>query len=357
MPNLGQNTMTPERIFQNLERLHQIKKSATSVVGVELVRQDLEPTLRVAANLATPLRNRFTRIGGEGNAHAYYVLTSNVGANTPGAKFLGTDPTQGAFAKGGLPQGVDPNYSLIARPYANLGDVLNVAWQDMAQDRSFIDIKAQQRHVKMINTGLIEEYTIINGNADATGGLQFDGLLTQIQKSGYNIVDASAGGGSPLKFSLIEQICFAISKAGGLVRGIVISYAMKQAITQLIGVQYYGIRQTDMKSDGKISGGVEIDEWNFGTGTVKFVTDQYMMPDPITGLERIIFLDDETDDPQNTGKAVMMVDVDPLHYAELANIATADRGVVYETTVLQVGILQYQGLLAGLNLALPSSLG
>src|SRR5664279_3916618 len=230
MLNPGPNVMTPERIFQNLNALADLKKSATSVVGAELVRQDLEPTLRMAANVATPVRNRLTRIGGEGNAHAYYVLTSNTGANTPGAKFLGTDPTQGAFSKGGLPQGVDPSYSLIERPYANLGDVLNVAWQDMAQDRSYIDIKSQQRHVKMINTGLIEEYTIINGDADATGGLQFDGLLSQIKKGGYNVVDASAGGGSPVKFSLFEQLVFGILKAGGSTKALIMSYAMKQAI-------------------------------------------------------------------------------------------------------------------------------
>jgi hypothetical protein len=356
MVNLGQTIMTPEQIYANIHALAGIKKSATSVVGAELVRQDLEPTLRMAANLATPLRNRFTRIQGEGNAHAYYVLTSNTGLNTPGAKFLGTDPTGGAFAKGGLPQPIDPNYSLIARPYANLGDVLNVAWQDKAQDRSFINILAQQRHVKMINAGLIEEYVIINGDADATGGLQFDGLVTQIRKGGYNVVDASAGGGSPLKFSLIDQLVFAILKAGGLTRALLMSYAMKQAITQLISIALYGIRQTDMMSDGKMSGGVEVDSWNFGTGSVKLIPDQYMLPDPVTGLERIVFLDDETDDPKNTGKAIMMVDVDPLHYAELANIATADRGIVYETSVLQVGILQFQGILQGINLGLPPSI-
>ena len=154
----------------------------------------------------------------------------------------------------------------------------------------------------------------------------------------------------------MQQILFQILKAGGLTRAIIMSYAFKQAITRIIGVQYYGIRQTDLNSNGKISGGTEIDRWNFGTGTVEFITDQYMLPDPITGLEQLIFLDDETDDPKNTGKAVMMVDVDPLHYAELATIATADRGVVYETTVLQVGILQYQGLLKGINLSLPGQI-
>ncbi len=355
MVTTGISLMSPERIFENLRALDDIKKSQTSVVGQELVRQDLESTIRMAANTMTPLRNRLTRITGEGNAHSYYVLTSNVGANTPGAKFLGTDPTQGAFAKGGLPQSVDPNYSLVARPYANLGDVLNVTWQDQAQGRSFIDLKAQQRHIKMVNTGLIEEYTTINGDSDASGGLQYDGLLTQISKGGYNITDVSGGGGSPLKFSFIQSLCFQIQKAGGLVRALVMSYAMKQMITQIIQVNFYGIRQ-GMNSDGVISGGAEIDKWNFGTGPVDLLVDQYMLPDPVTGLERIILLDDETDDSKNTGKAVMMVDVDALHYAELANIATADRGIVYETTMLQVGILQFQGLLKGINLAVAGSL-
>jgi hypothetical protein len=48
--------------------------------------------------------------------------------------------------------------------------------------------------------------------------------------------------------------------------------------------------------------------------------------------------------------------VDPIHYAELANIATADRGIVYETTMLQIGVTQYQGLLKGINLGVAGSL-
>lgn len=354
MSNIATGLMSPEQIFANLDRLDQLKKSSTSVVGAELVRQDLEPTLRVAANLLTPVRNRLSRTQGEGNAHSYYVLTSNPGATVTGSKFLGTDPTGGAFAKGGLPTSVDPNYSLIARPYANIGDVINVAWQDIAQDRSYIDIKAQQRHVKMLNTGLIEEYVTINGDSDATGGLQYDGLLAQIKKGGYNITDVSGGGGAALAFATIRAICFQIRKQGGLVRALIMSYAMKQMMTQVIAL-YYAIRQTNMQSDGVISGGTQVDRWNFGTGVVDLIDDQYMIPDPVTGLENIIFLDDETDDPKNSGKAVQMVDVDPVHYAELATIATADRGIVYETTMLQVGILQFQGLLKGINLALAGT--
>jgi hypothetical protein len=347
---------SPQQMFAKLADLDNFKKSQTSVVGAELVRQDLEPTLRMAANVLTPVRNRLNRIQGDGNAHSYYVLTSNFGVNQTTVKFLGTDPTGGAFAKGGLPTAVDPQYSLIARPYANIGDVLNVAWQDIAQDRSFIDIKAQQRHVKMVNTGLIEEYVTLNGDSVASGGLQYDGLLTQVKNGGYNILDVSSGGGSPVKISLISQLCFQIQKAGGLTRALVMSYGMKQMLTQVIGVNYYGIRQTSMTSDGKVSGGVELESWNFGTGEVALIADQYMIPDPVTGLENVIFLDDETDDPKNTGKAVQMVDVDSVHYAELANISTADRGIVYETTMLQVGVLQFQGLLKGFNLAVNGSL-
>ena len=51
-----------------------------------------------------------------------------------------------------------------------------------------------------------------------------------------------------------------------------------------------------------------------------------------------------------------MVDVDPVHYVELMAIQTADRGIVYETSMLQIGVTQYQGFVEGLNLALPSSL-
>ena len=357
------HVMTPEQIFANLRGLGDIdnqldgklRKSTTSVVGLEVVRQDLEPTLRLAANLMTPLRNRFQRIRGEGNAHAYYKLVSNPGTTVTGARFIGTDPIGALFPKGGLPNSVDPQYQYVARPYANIGDVLTVAWQDIAQDRSFIDIKSQQRYIKMINTGLCEEYFIINGDSDATNGLAFDGLIKQITTDGFNIVDLSPNGGQPLKFSIISQLIFQISRFGGTTRALVMSYAMKQAITELIGINYYGIRQTTPNADGRISGGVQVDRWNFGNGPVDLIADQYMLPDPITGLEQIIFLDDETADQKNTGSAVMMVDVDPVHYAELASIATSDRGIVYETCMLQVGITQFNGLMKGLNLAIPGS--
>ena len=47
-----------------------------------------------------------------------------------------------------------------------------------------------------------------------------------------------------------------------------------------------------------------------------------------------------------------MIDVDPMHYVDLQSITTADRGIVYETTFLQVSITQYQAAVLGINAAL-----
>lgn len=332
-----------------------IQKSTTGVVGLELTRQDLEDKLKLAANLDTPIRKRLSRKAGQGKAHAYYKLVSNAGLNQTTSKFLGTDPTAGFFAKGGLPNSVDPQYEYIARPYSNLGDTVTIPWQDKAQDQSYIDIKAQQRDVKMINTALMEEWAIINGSSAASGGLIFDGLLTQILNDGYNILDLSAGGGSGLKYSSIVQVMFAVRKAGFRTRALIMSYAMKQTLTELLGL-YYAIRQTGQTSTGQFTGGFQVDSWNFGTGSVDLLDDQYMLPDPVTGYEQIIFLDDATSDDKNSGNAVEMVDVDAMHYVDLMAIQTADRGIVYETSMLQVGITQAQALLKGLNLSLASSL-
>jgi hypothetical protein len=344
---------TADQVWSKLKEFDEFRKSTTAVIGLEVTRQDLEQELKLAANLDTPLRNRLARRKGEGKAHAYYKLISNYGLTQNTVKFLGTDPTGAFFPKGGLPNAVDPQYQYLAKPYANLGDVAVVPWQDVAQDRSYIDIRAQQRKVKMLNVGLVEEWAIINGNSATSNGLVFDGLLTQIINDGFNIFDL---GGSALKvITNISTVCFAVKLAGGRTRALIMSYAMKQALTTAFA-QYYAIRQMNNQNDGKYSGGFELDNWNFGTGPLDIIDDQYMTVDPSTGYERIIFLDDKSLDTKNNGNSVEMVDVDPLHYEELMAIATAYRGIVYETSMLQIGITQYQGLLKGISLATPPTL-
>jgi hypothetical protein len=351
----AEELMSALRKFEDI-RQNVLRKSTTAVTGLELVRQDLEQQLKLAANLDTPLRNRLKRRRGNGKAHAYYKLTSNPGATVTNAKFLGTDPPAGFFGKGGLPASVDPQYSYVSRPYANLGDTVTVPWQDIAQDESFIDIKAQQRRVKMLNVGLMEEWAIINGSTASSSGLIFDGLLSQITTDGFNILDVSGGGGSALKYSLIQQLIFTIRKAGGRTRALVMSYAVYQLLTQLLGA-LYAIRQVgNSDSGGKFNGGFQLDTWNFGNGSVDLIADQYMLPDSVTGLENIIFLDDQSLDSQNNGSVIEMVDVDPIHYQELMAIQTAERGIVYETSMMQIGVTQYQGMIKGINTSLTPSM-
>jgi len=352
--NIASQVPSAEELLKSLREFENLRKSTTAVTGLELVRQDLEDEMKLAANLDTPLRNRFNRKKGNGKAHAYYKLVSNPGLNQTTSKFLGTDPSAGFFAKGGLPNSVDPQYEYISRPYANLGDVLIVPWQDVAQDQSYIDIKQQQRKVKMLNVGLMEEWAIINGDATASGGLVFDGLIPQILNDGFNILDFTSGGGSGLRYSMFVQQCYTVKKQGGRVRAIVMSYATKQALNLLLG-QYYALRQ--IGNEGPVvSGGYNFTTWDFGTGSVDLIDDQYMIPDPNTGYERIIFIDDKSLDEKNNGNSIEMVDVDPIHYTELMSIQTSDRGIVYETSMLQLGITQFQALTMGINLALASSL-
>jgi hypothetical protein len=339
--------LNPETILRQLQKFDEIRKSNTAVVGLEVVRQDLEDDLKLAANLDTPVRNRLSRKKGNGKAHAFYKLVSNLGLTENTTKYLGTDPTGAAFTKGGLPQSIDPQYQYVSRPYSNIGDLVIVAWQDEAQDASFIDIFAQQKRVKMINVGLAEEYFILNGDSGATGGLAFDGLITQIQQDGFNILDVSAGGGAALAYQQIRQQCFAIKLAGGRVRALIMSYTIMELLTQMLG-SLYAIRQMTPSSGTAYKAGFALETWDFGTGSVDLIADQYMIPDG-SGLERVIFLDDATQDDKNSGNVVEMVDVDPVHYRDLQSITTADRGIVYETTMLQIGVTQYQGLLEGVN--------
>jgi hypothetical protein len=338
----------PESILRQLQKFDEIRKSNTAVVGLEVVRQDLEDDLKLAANLDTPVRNRISRKKGNGKAHAFYKLVSNLGATQTTTKYLGTDPTGAAFTKGGLPVSIDPQYQYVSRPYSNIGDLVIVAWQDQAQDESYIDILAQQKRVKMINVGLAEEYFILNGDSGATGGLAFDGLITQIQQDGFNILDVSAGGGAALAYQQIRQQMFAIKLAGGRTRALIMSYTIMELLTQMLG-SIYAIRQVGSGANSTAyKGGFSLETWDFGTGSVDLIADQYMIPDG-SGLERVIFLDDATQDDKNSGNVVEMVDVDPVHYRDLQSITTAERGIVYETTMLQIGVTQYQGLLEGVN--------
>ena len=97
--------------------------SSTNVSGLLLVREDLQSEMAIAAPTDTPIRNRLSRIEGNGSAHAWYKLVPT--AQTEGS-FIGTAPSTGFFARGGLPTATQAAYRYMSAPYVCLGDLVEV---------------------------------------------------------------------------------------------------------------------------------------------------------------------------------------------------------------------------------------
>lgn len=112
--------------------------STTNVTGALLVREDLQSELAVAVPTDTPLRNRLSRIEGNGSAHSWYQVVPTVTAQ---GNFLGTSPVNGFFARGGLPTATQPSYRFLSAPYVSLGDIAEVTFFEQMAGRSYTDIK------------------------------------------------------------------------------------------------------------------------------------------------------------------------------------------------------------------------
>lgn len=318
--------------------LEDLRKAITTipVTGIELVREDLQAELAIAAPVDAPLRNRLARTSGNGKAHAWYRLKPTETAN---GLFLGTASENAFFEKGGLPTSANPSYEYVSAPYVNLGDVATVSFMDQAMGATYTDLRRLQIKVKMINTALIEEWAIINGNS-SKNPLVFDGLDVQITEE----IDYSAFTPEVDEFKLLECIseaCKAIAYAGGAPRLLVCSFAMKQKIVNSITAQFYGIRQMGAQGLGAFAGGLDIQKWNFGWGDVELLPSRYVFPDKY-GKEKIFVLDHMSLDTQNNGNTIQMVDLTPIGAVDLALLQTAWRTIVYESTVLMVSIPAFQ---------------
>jgi len=122
--------------------------SATDVSGLLLVREDLQDEMAIAAPKDTPVRNRLSRVPGNGSAHSWYQLQ---GTSQTEGTFFGTAPSNGFFARGGLPTATQASYRYMSAPYVSLGDMVEVSFFDQVAGKSYTDVKALQMKMKMID--------------------------------------------------------------------------------------------------------------------------------------------------------------------------------------------------------------
>lgn len=299
------------------------------VDGLLLVREDLQAELAIMAPTDTPIRNRLNRIQGNGKAHAWYQL---VPTSATEGLFLGTAPSNAFFERGGLPNATQASYKYKSAPYVSLGDMIVVSFFDQMAGATYADVKKLQTKIKMVNTALIEEWAIINGNS-GTSPLQFDGLLAQIS------TNTETASGAPFTLTQITNLLKTITMKGGKPQAIIMSYRDNQRFSDLVMGSYYRLFQAGAGAMADIPAGIAVTKWVSPFGTQDIIGSRYL---PNTGVDgNIIVIDDKT--VLDDGNAVQMVDLMPISSIDLALLQTAYRTIICEFSVLQMTCEAFQG--------------
>lgn len=250
----------------------------------------------------------------------------------PEGLFLGTQPAKGFFERGGLPDAQTPKYKFVSAPYTSLGDVATVSFFEQMAGGTYTDIKKHQIKVKMLNTALIEEWALINGDSSTGFGLQFDGLRKLITS---NIKDNTT---SPLALDDINTVEQSIVTAGGKPQALVLSYRDVKKFNDLVFTSHYRLFQAGAGSMSDIPSGISITRWTSPFGTVDVIGSRYL---PSTGNSDVLVIDDKT--VLEDGNAIQLVDLMPLSAIDLALLQSAYRTLVAEFVVLQMTAPNFQG--------------
>jgi len=296
-----------------------------------LVREDLQAEMAIMAPTDTPLRNRLNRIQGNGKAHSWFKL---VPSSQPEGLFLGTPPSAGFFANGGLPTGTTPTYKHVSAPYTSLGDLATVSLFDQMAGGTYTDIKKHQLKVKMLNVALMEEWAIINGDSVANP-LAFDGLIVQITTNTKDNANA------PLALNDLTAIMQTIVEKGGKPQAVVASYREIRRISELILSSFYRLVQAGAGSLADISAGVSVTKWTSPFGVVDIIGSRYLIPTGSPAVAPVLVIDDVS--VLEDGNALQMVDLMPLSAIDLALLQSAYRTLVAEFTVLQMTAEAFHG--------------
>ena len=324
---MSNNAQLIENALQDLQKAI----TETSVSGLLLVREDLQAEMAIMAPTDTPMRNRLNRVQGNGKAHSWYKL---VPTSQPEGLFLGTPPSAGFFANGGLPTGTTPSYKHVSAPYSSLGDLATVSFFDQMAGGTYTDIKKHQLKVKMLNVALMEEWAILNGDSVANP-LAFDGLRVQITTNTKDNANA------PLALNDLTAIMQTIVEKGGKPQAVVASYREIRRISELVLSSFYRLVQAGAGSLADVSAGVSVTKWTSPFGVVDIIGSRYIVPAGAPLVADVLVVDDVS--VLEDGNAVQMVDLMPLSAIDLALLQSAYRTLVAEFTVLQMTAEAFQG--------------
>lgn len=142
--------------------------------------ENLEAEVKLTVPSDTPLRNRFPRSRGMGEASAWKRLTSKLHSVSGGAAGVGTN-TDISFADAGAPNETTQTFTVTSAAYKLLGRKIELGGLAIAASNGEAreNVWSQRRRHKMVELMVGEEELIIGGSS-SNSTTQFDGLGVQI---------------------------------------------------------------------------------------------------------------------------------------------------------------------------------
>lgn len=159
--------------------------------------ENLDEEIKMLVPIDTPLRNRFPRVNGKGEAAVWKMMTSSIhsGMHPSGNVAMGTS-TSIAFADAGTPNETTQSYSTQTAVYKLLGRKLEVGGLALAASKGRDgqpDMQTSRQRIKMYEVMLGEEEMILNGDA-AARPLEFSGLNKQITTNSGSVTFLTTSG-------------------------------------------------------------------------------------------------------------------------------------------------------------------
>lgn len=236
-----------------------------SVFAPENITEDI----KILVPVQSPLRNRFPRVQGYGQAAVFKKLTSKLHSNT-GGDGIGTN-TSVAFADAGAPLETSQTYSTVAYPFKLLGRRIEVGGLAIAATQNGVgqgeNMLTSREKIKAVEVMLGEEELIIGGDT-STDANQFDGLGKQIVTNSGNAALLTASG--------IGNFCNTVFVAGGDPTALAANARQNRAIAD--NLEWSGsILRAMINQDGVTAGYKVNNVINPITGTlIDLVVDRYL---------------------------------------------------------------------------------
>lgn len=293
--------------------------------------ENLDPIVKLTVPKATPLRNRFPRTRGIGQATAWHRLTSKLHSRSGGTAGIGTN-TSISFADAGAPNETAQAFTTQTEAFKLLGRKIELGGLYIAASRGngAPDAFTQRLRHKMVETMIGEEEMIISGDK-GNSALEFDGLLNQIT--------TNSGVASLLTASGVNVYNEAIYNEGGSATLLVVNPRQQRALADEL--QATGsIQRLMISNQAGVTSQVHLSQIinSVDGGLIDVVTSRYVQNNALLLTER-----------DDAGEAMIeMEDLIPMSRVDVPSSNFSTIAFVLEATVLKVIGEPFQYKITGL---------